>query len=365
MVSGAAAILEAQFAQESYRQIKQRMLSSVDAEPTLQGKCVSGGRLNLYQALVGSGPPPTLPFITLQATEPDAYASGSVPGVIRFHRTGDTSQAYEVYWTFSGTASNGVDYQQLPTHSPFPAGQADADLTITPIDRGPGQGDKTVVVTLAPGADYQAGNPDSATVTIHGATATPVTAAFSANPSSGQAPLTVQFTDQSSGPVSSWSWTFGDGSTSTTQSPSHTYASSGTFTATLTVSGSSGQTSSASHTLTVSAPPPPPSSTVTVVASQPLATSLTPGEFTISRQGDTSSTLTVTYSLGGTAANGVDYQTLPGVATFPAGSSSARVTVQPLGLLAVLKTVVLTISPDPSYNTGSPNSATVQIVVSL
>jgi hypothetical protein len=131
------------------------------------------------------------------------------------------------------------------------------------------------------------------------------------------------------------------------------------------VSGNGGQTSSASHTITVTNAPPPPSATVTVVASQPLATSLTPGVFSVSRTGGTSSALTVNYSLGGTAQNGVDYQTLTGAVTIPAGSSTATVAVNPLGLLNLLKTVVLTVSPESGYTTGSPNSATVEIVASL
>jgi hypothetical protein len=132
----------------------------------------------------------------------------------------------------------------------------------------------------------------------------------------------------------------------------------------LTVSGSGGQTSSTSHTITVTNAPPPPS-TVTVVASQPLATSLTPGVFTLTRSGSTSSQLTVNYSLGGTAVNGVNYQQLSGSVVFPAGSSTTTVVVQPKGLLTLLRTVVLTLSPDSNYNVGSPGSATVTIAVSL
>ena len=49
------------------------------------------------------------------------------------------------------------------------------------------------------------------------------TAAFSGTPTSGQAPMNVQFTDSSTGSPTSWSWSFGDGGSSTTQSPSHTY----------------------------------------------------------------------------------------------------------------------------------------------
>ena len=196
----------------------------------------------------------SLPVLTLTATQPDANVSGGQPGVVTFHRTGDTSQSYQVFWTFSGTASNGVDYQQLPTNSPFPAGQADATLTITPIDHGQ-VGDQTVVVTLAPGADYQIGSSNSATVIIHGHQSSGPTASFTANPTSGSAPLTVQFSDTSTGSPTNWDWNFGDGSPDgTAQNPSHTYNSAGTFTATLTVTGN-GQTSSASQTITVTNAP--------------------------------------------------------------------------------------------------------------
>ena len=46
-------------------------------------------------------------------------------------------------------------------------------------------------------------------------------AAFTADLTSGYAPLTVQFSDQSvaSGPITSYEWDFGDGSTSTRQNP--------------------------------------------------------------------------------------------------------------------------------------------------
>ncbi|NIQ09984.1 MAG: PKD domain-containing protein, partial [Gammaproteobacteria bacterium] len=42
----------------------------------------------------------------------------------------------------------------------------------------------------------------------------PPTADFAASPTSGTAPLTVNFTDLSSGSPTSWSWDFGDGGTS-------------------------------------------------------------------------------------------------------------------------------------------------------
>jgi PKD repeat protein len=64
----------------------------------------------------------------------------------------------------------------------------------------------------------------------------PLTADFTGSPISGEAPLTVAFTDASSGSPVSWSWDFGDGSTSTDQNPVHSYASPGTYDVRLTVS---------------------------------------------------------------------------------------------------------------------------------
>lgn len=56
------------------------------------------------------------------------------------------------------------------------------------------------------------------------------TAAFS----SSVAGQTGNFTDNSTGLVTSWSWDFGDSQTSTQQNPSHMYASAGTYTVCLT-----------------------------------------------------------------------------------------------------------------------------------
>jgi len=83
-----------------------------------------------------------------------------------------------------------------------------------------------------------------------------VMANFLANPNSGQAPLTVQFTGQSAGPVTRWDWNFGDGVFNLVQNPSHTYTNAGSYMTTLTVSGISGQTDSATQIITVTNAPP-------------------------------------------------------------------------------------------------------------
>src|SRR5207245_649286 len=86
----------------------------------------------------------------------------------------------------------------------------------------------------------------------------PPTANFSANPTSGNAPLTVQFTDQSSGSITARDWDFGDGTAhSSALNPSHTYNNAGNYTVMLTVTGSGGSNSK-SMTVQVTTPPARP-----------------------------------------------------------------------------------------------------------
>jgi PKD repeat protein len=58
---------------------------------------------------------------------------------------------------------------------------------------------------------------------------------FEADVTNGLLPLTVTFTDLSTGDPTSWVWDFGDGSGATDQNPSHVYELEGYYTITLTV----------------------------------------------------------------------------------------------------------------------------------
>lgn len=92
---------------------------------------------------------------------------------------------------------------------------------------------------------------------IHVFTYPPV-AEFSGSPRNGLAPLTVAFTDLSSGGPDEWSWTFGDGLGSAERDPVHVYGMPGTYTVNLTVSNSMGSdTESKSGYIEVGASPYP------------------------------------------------------------------------------------------------------------
>jgi len=86
----------------------------------------------------------------------------------------------------------------------------------------------------------------------------PPVASFSATPRSGAAPLTVTFSDTSSGVVSWRHWDFGNGDSSSAQSPSVVYATAGIYSVALIVSNAYGaSTNTQGNYITVTQPGPP------------------------------------------------------------------------------------------------------------
>jgi PKD repeat protein len=85
------------------------------------------------------------------------------------------------------------------------------------------------------------GNTDTITKTNFITVYAPVSADFSANPTTGPLPLTVAFTNLSTGDFDTCLWDFGDTYTSTLCSPpDHVYLATGVYTVTLTTSGLGG-----------------------------------------------------------------------------------------------------------------------------
>jgi hypothetical protein len=119
---------------------------------------------------------------------------------------------------------------------------------------------------------------------------------------------------------------------------------------------------------------------VKVVATDPEAAETAtdrpanPGMFTLIRSGPTNHALFVSYSLSGTASNGVDYERIALVTTIPAGAKEARIGVVPIDdklpestEQVVLKLEVsawIMIYPPPPgyYEVGPTNRAVVEIL---
>ncbi len=125
-------------------------------------------------------------------------------------------------WDFDNDGS--VDStEQNPSHTYNAAGTYTVKLTVS----GAGGSDDEVKT------DY---------ISVTAVPADPV-AAFISDVQTGTSPLTVNFTDQSTGSPTSWLWTFGDGKTSTKQNPVHTYTTARwpqTYSVTLTVTNAMG-----------------------------------------------------------------------------------------------------------------------------
>ncbi|MCL4294078.1 MAG: PKD domain-containing protein [Anaerolineae bacterium] len=135
--------------------------------------------------------------------------TGTVPLTVTF--TNSSTDASSYLWQFGdNTSSTAIS----PTHTYTQAGVytvtlfASAGTVTTPLTR----------------ANY---------ITI--STPSPVLD-FSATPVSGTVPLTVTFTNSSTG-ASSYLWKFGDNTTSTAISPIHTYTQAGVYTVTLSAGG--------------------------------------------------------------------------------------------------------------------------------
>ena len=110
--------------------------------------------------------------------------------------------------------------------------------------------------------------------------------------------------------------------------------------------------------------------TVTITAPVPTAVIGTTnfGVITFQRNGSTTSPLAVTYSLGGTAIKWNDYRRadsgdMPTSITIPAGAASYSMSIWAVGNQTGSSNeyFTLTLAPDPSYQIGSPSSATMTI----
>jgi PKD repeat protein len=158
------------------------------------------------------------PNSTLNADFTVSPVTGMAPFMVKCTDNSSGSPSFFSYNFGDGSNITGPN----PVHTYKIPGVYDITLTITKFDRTTGS---LVSNSLT----------KKKIVTVTGASFTPPVAKFTATPVAGIAPLTVRFTDQSTGYPVFYNYNFGDGTNVTGPDPDHTYRSPGTYTVTLTV----------------------------------------------------------------------------------------------------------------------------------
>ncbi len=140
-------------------------------------------------SVLGTNLPPPNPLVTIYALDPIAvvgsnclscYSNSPVAANWNFRsvtntasfvvrRAGNTNSSLDVYYSTSGTASNGVDYVELPGVVTIPAGQRAARIVINPLGDVVPECPETVVLSLQQPTNtppYSVGWPDRAAAVI-------------------------------------------------------------------------------------------------------------------------------------------------------------------------------------------------------
>ena len=154
----------------------------------------------------------------------------------------------------TGNAPLGVQFIDSSVNSPtswvwsFGDGGTSTEQNPSHTYSGTGSYTVTLTVTNSGGSDTVS---SSGYITVDASV--PVTV-FTANVTSGNVPLYVQFMDNSTNTPTSWYWYFGDGGTSTLEDPIYEYTEAGTYSVELIATNSAGSnTTTESGYITVTA----------------------------------------------------------------------------------------------------------------
>jgi PKD repeat protein len=211
IVSGLAGLIKSVRPGYSNVQIKNAILNGVDKKSALNGKMVTGGRVNATKTILALPKPPVVNFTANITT-------GNVPLTIAFYdRSSGPPNSW--LWNFGDRNSSGL---QNPVHTYYTAGNYSVSLISSNAD---GSGSKTQ-------NNY-----------IHLLPPKPV-ADFTANATSGLIPMTVRFEDKSLYNPYQWTWSFGDNQTSGEKNPTHVFTERGFYNISLSVAGPGGNDSS-------------------------------------------------------------------------------------------------------------------------
>lgn len=201
-------------------------------------------------------PPPVAPTAQFSGTP----RTGAAPLDVQFTDLSIPGTAPIATWSWT-FGDGGTSSERNPGHTYAAAGSYTVALTVTTVD---GQNTNTQAAYITP-------------------CATPA-ASFTANVTTGLAPLTVGFHDNSTGAPTTFSWSFGDGGTSTAKDPSHIYSAPGIYTVSHTAGNACGNdTITKTGFITVQDPCPNPIYAVTGASWSNITLGTDPGYRTRAR----------------------------------------------------------------------------------
>ncbi|XGV99052.1 MAG: fibro-slime domain-containing protein [Leptolyngbya sp. BL-A-14] len=345
----------------------------------------------------------TQPVATIVASDPNANELGPDTGEFTISLDKPALTNLTVKYDVGGTATEGADYQPIGRSVVIPQGQTIAKILVKPIADQLVEGPETVIATLAGNTGYQVGTPSSAIVTILDNPPPPPFAAIVAtDPNASEVGLDPgQFTITLNKPANT-DLTIGYTVAGTATEgadyqpigrsvfipkgqvsaiipvrPIADQLVEGPETVIATLQPGSGYQLSPTITATVTIADNPPVIVpiVTLIASDNTATKplpnkgvSDPGEFTITMTPPAPTTMTVTFSVSGTAIEGTDCQSMPRSATFAAGQAQAKIPVVPMAMTsqrvgAGVTHVTATLQPSSGCQLGNPMIDTVTINV--
>lgn len=319
----------------------------------------------------------------------NASESSVSTGKFRVART-ITTEALTVYYSMSGTASNGVDYAFLPGSVTIPSGPVSTMVNVLPCQDTSVEGDETVVLALLTNASYVV-DPitNRATMILYDNTNMPRISvgaiepvAFEGNATTGKFCLTRSLATSTA--VTAY---FALGGTASNGTDYAAVGTSVTFAAgqlrsVIDIVPSPDALPEGDETivltlLTNAAYYVGYNSNATVVLADDDVPSLSliptdaraaePGGDTaciaVIRSNFLANPLTLNITLAGTASNGVDYQTLDTVVNLPAGASNALLTIIPVEdtRVEVGETVTVSLPFNTNYSVGGCGAASVTI----
>jgi len=306
-------------------------------------------------------------------------------------RNGEITADLPVYYSLSGTATAGTDYQSLSGIAIIPAGSVSTTVTVQPINDSFDELDETIVVTVTSDVAYFIAPSGNTTITIidddtvgisisntTGGVTTELggtssfTVKLATQPAAG---VDINFVsnDTTEGVISPFSLSFTTSNWGVAQTIIATGQSdsivdgdiSYTISATSVVSADADYNGVTAPIVTMTNLDDGSRATVSLTANRASVDEANGmAEYTITRTGPTDDPLRVFYSIVGSAQESIDFVTLGTSATILAGDSSVKVFIDPLqdALAEGDETIIFTLVNGSDYLVANPASATVTIV---